>query len=235
MMATVMASGFGCAGATVVRLCSSKDLPKRRQDFRVLHVHSLESFPRQGNCAKQGKWEISRREWLALAICVSENVCAGSFMRRADAAQEEMTTSEASAKSDAGKQTDADGYLVSPLSGLLTLFDTNEKTKSGKLLPKSYLKSARNVVKSLKESLKEESSKEVDVRKSADQAKEAIRDYLQNWRGQKAVESEDSYKALEGAIKILGSFYTKQGPRALLPSDVKSEILKSLEVADSAL
>ncbi|KAH6557123.1 hypothetical protein KP509_1Z133300 [Ceratopteris richardii] len=128
-----------------------------------------------------------------------------------------------------------DNETESPLSGLLSIFDPNEKTKSGKLVPKGYLKSARNVVKTLKESLKEESSKESDVRRSADQAKEAIRDYLSNWKGQKAVESEESYKALEGVFRILGAFYAKEGPRAVLPSSLKSEILTNLEVAEAAL
>ncbi|KAH9302822.1 hypothetical protein KI387_014405, partial [Taxus chinensis] len=40
------------------------------------------------------------------------------------------------------------------VGGLLSLFVPNEKTKSGRVLPKSYVKSAREVVKSLRESLK---------------------------------------------------------------------------------
>ncbi|MCO5551374.1 hypothetical protein L7F22_004876 [Adiantum nelumboides] len=228
MGATVMLStrgGFACRGVHAVCPSSSKKPQKRSHDFLLLHASR--PLAKQSNCC------ISRREWLALGICIAENVCTGTFIsdkhQRADA---EDNASGKSNGSDGAKKSGADD---SPLNGLLSLFDPKEKAKSGKLLPKSYLKSARNVVKSLKESLKEESKKESDVRKSADQAKEAIRDYLQNWRGQKAVESEESYKALEGAIKILGKFYAKQGPRAVLPSDVKSEILTNLEVAGAAL
>lgn len=116
-----------------------------------------------------------------------------------------------------------------------SLFDPNEKTKSGKLLPKSYLKSAREVVKSLKESLQDESTNESNIRRSADSAKSAIRNYLQDWQGQKLVTSEESYEALQNAFKILGQFYQKKGPRAVLPPDVKSQILENLNLADAAL
>ncbi|MCO5547115.1 hypothetical protein L7F22_000557 [Adiantum nelumboides] len=156
---------------------SSKELQKRSQDFLLLHA----SRPTQKKLLKQGKCWISRREWLALGICIAENVCTGTFMSdKHQRANAEDNALEKSNVSDGAKKPGADD---SPLYGLLSSFDPNEKAKSGKLLPKSYLKSARNVVKSLKESLKEESSKDSDVRKSADQVKEAIRDYLQNWRG----------------------------------------------------
>jgi len=71
-----------------------------------------------------------------------------------------------------------------------TLFDPNERTKSGKELPKAYLKSAREVVKTMRESLKENPKDNAKFRRSADAAKESIRDYLSNWRGQKTVAGE---------------------------------------------
>lgn len=76
------------------------------------------------------------------------------------------------------------------LGTVKSLFDPNEKTKYGKLLPKAYLKSAREVVKTLRESLKEDPKDLTKFRRTADAAKESIRDYLSNWKGQQAVISE---------------------------------------------
>lgn len=121
------------------------------------------------------------------------------------------------------------------LGTVKSLFDPNEKTKYGKLLPKAYLKSAREVVKTLRESLKEDPKDLTKFRRTADAAKESIRDYLSNWKGQQAVISEESYVELEKAIRSLASFYSKAGPSAILPEEVKSEILKDLDTAEDYL
>lgn len=76
------------------------------------------------------------------------------------------------------------------VGAIKSLFDPNEKTKSGKLLPKAYLKSARELVKTLRESLKEDPNDIAKFRRNADAAKESIRDYLSNWRGQNTVAGE---------------------------------------------
>ncbi|XP_019056534.1 PREDICTED: photosystem II D1 precursor processing protein PSB27-H2, chloroplastic isoform X2 [Tarenaya hassleriana] len=116
-----------------------------------------------------------------------------------------------------------------------TLFDPDEKTKSGKVLPKAYLKSAREVVKTLRESLKEDPSDMAKFRRTADAAKESIRDYLSNWRGQERVALEESYAELEKVIRALATFYSKAGPSAPLPEEVKSEILDDLSRAEESL
>lgn len=121
------------------------------------------------------------------------------------------------------------------LGTVKSLFDPNEKTKYGKLLPKAYLKSAREVVKTLRESLKEDPKDLTKFRRTADAAKESIRDYLSNWKGQQVVISEESYVELEKAIRSLASFYSKAGPSAILPEEVKSEILKDLDTAEDYL
>lgn len=82
-----------------------------------------------------------------------------------------------------GKEEDVVGALKS-------LFDPNEKTKSGKVLPKAYLKSAREVVKTLRESLNENTKDNAKFRRTADAAKESIREYLNGWRGQTSVVNE---------------------------------------------
>ncbi|OVA05450.1 Photosystem II Pbs27 [Macleaya cordata] len=121
------------------------------------------------------------------------------------------------------------------IDSMKSLFDPNEKTKSGKVLPKAYLKSVREVVKTLRESLKEDPKDNAKFRRTADAAKESIREYLNNWRGQKLVVAEESYIALEKAIRSLASFYSKAGPSAQLPEEVKSNILEDLNTADASL
>ncbi|XP_042037982.1 photosystem II D1 precursor processing protein PSB27-H2, chloroplastic-like isoform X3 [Salvia splendens] len=76
------------------------------------------------------------------------------------------------------------------VGALQSLFDPNEKTKSGKVLPKAYLKSVREVVKTLRESLEEDTKDMAKFRRTADAAKESIREYLSSWRGQKEVVNE---------------------------------------------
>lgn len=121
------------------------------------------------------------------------------------------------------------------IGAIKSLFDPNEKTKSGKVLPKSYLKAAREVVKTLRESLEEDAKDVAKFRRTADAAKESIRDYLNGWRGQQAVSAEESYAALERAIRSLANFYSKAGPFATLPAEVKKDILYDLNTADANL
>jgi hypothetical protein len=85
-----------------------------------------------------------------------------------------------------GKEEDDAGIV----GAVKSLFDPNEQTKSGKVLPKAYLKSAREVLKTLRESLKEDPKDIAKFRRTADAAKESIREYLSNWRGQQNVVQE---------------------------------------------
>ncbi|KAH9605294.1 hypothetical protein KSS87_009176 [Heliosperma pusillum] len=121
------------------------------------------------------------------------------------------------------------------IASVKSLFDPNETTKSGKVLPKAYLKSAREVVKTLRQSLEEDRKDMAKFRRTADAAKESIRDYLSNWRGQPTVIKEGSYEVLEKAFRSLAKFYAKAGPSASLTDDVKSEILHDLETAEQFL
>ncbi|KAG0497264.1 hypothetical protein HPP92_001955 [Vanilla planifolia] len=123
----------------------------------------------------------------------------------------------------------ADGVIGT----IKSLFDPNERTKTGKLLPKAYLKAAREVVKTLKESLEEDANDVAKFRRTADAAKEAIRQYLNGWGGKKEVLLEESYAALERAIRSLANFYSKAGPFAPLSTEVKSSILEELNTADA--
>ncbi|CAH1449699.1 unnamed protein product [Lactuca virosa] len=116
-----------------------------------------------------------------------------------------------------------------------SLFDPNEKTKSGKVLPKAYLNSAREVVKTLRESLNEDPNDMAKFRRTADAAKASIHEYLGSWRGEKTVINEESYVVIVKAIRALASFYSKAGPSAPLPESVKSEIMSNLDTADKFL
>lgn len=118
-----------------------------------------------------------------------------------------------------------------------SLFDPNEETKAGKVLPKAYLKAAREVVRTLRESLEEgdAAGDSARFRRGADSAKTSIREFLGGWRGQPAVAKEESYVALEKAIKSLAEFYSKAGPFASLPGDIKSKILDDLNAAEAYL
>ncbi|EEF45301.1 photosystem II D1 precursor processing protein PSB27-H2, chloroplastic [Ricinus communis] len=135
------------------------------------------------------------------------------------------------AEDESNAQEEKDGVIGT----IKSLFDPNEKTKSGKLLPKAYLKSARDVVKTLRDSLKEDPKDVTQFRRTADAAKESIREYLGSWRGQEKVVREESYIELEKAIRSLASFYSKAGPSAPLPEEVKSEILNDLSAAEEFL
>lgn len=93
------------------------------------------------------------------------------------------------------------------IGAIKSIFDPNEKTKSGKVLPKAYLKSAREMVKTLRDSLKEDPKDIVNFRRNADAAKESIRDYLNNWRGQKTVENEVTFFEILVVLKAKDTVY----------------------------
>ncbi|KAM3260239.1 hypothetical protein ACQJBY_051482 [Aegilops geniculata] len=118
-----------------------------------------------------------------------------------------------------------------------SLFDPNEETKGGKVLPKAYLKAAREVVRTLRESLGEgdAAGDSASFRRGADSAKTSIQEFIGGWRGQPAVAKEESYVALEKAIKSLAEFYSKAGPFASLPGDIKNKILDDLNAAEAYL
>lgn len=46
---------------------------------------------------------------------------------------------------------------------------------------------------------------------------------------------QESYVVLEKAIRSLASFYSKAGPSAALPEEIKSEILNDLNKAEESL
>uniref|UniRef100_A0A453LSU3 Photosystem II D1 processing protein PSB27-H2, chloroplastic n=1 Tax=Aegilops tauschii subsp. strangulata TaxID=200361 RepID=A0A453LSU3_AEGTS len=137
-----------------------------------------------------------------------------------------MVTVAAAGRARAAEEDGGEGVV----GAFKSLFDPNEETKGGKVLPKAYLKAAREVVRTLRESLGEgdAAGDSASFRRGADSAKTSIREFIGGWRGQPAVAREESYVALEKAIKSLAEFYSKAGPFASLPGDVKNKILDDL-------
>jgi hypothetical protein len=71
------------------------------------------------------------------------------------------------------------------------------------VLPKAYLKAAREVVRTLRESLGEDDGGDVaKFRRGADAAKESIREFLGGWRGQQAVAAEVWFAHLSVIIRL---------------------------------
>ncbi|KAL0561396.1 hypothetical protein IC582_001821 [Cucumis melo] len=143
-----------------------------------------------------------------------------------------LTPSSAHAEEMPNNMEEEDNGVIGTIK---SIFDPNERTKSGKVLPKAYLKSAREVVKTLRESLQEDPKDGAKFRRTADAAKESIRDYLSNWLGKQTLVQEESYVVLEKAIRSLAGFYAKAGPSAPLPEAVKSDILDDLDKAEASL
>jgi CRISPR/Cas system-associated protein Cas5 (RAMP superfamily) len=85
------------------------------------------------------------------------------------------------------------------------LFDPNEKTKSRRILPNIYPKNAREAVKNLRESLKEDNKDTAKFRRLADSEKESMKDFMRKWTGQQSVTCEDSYTALVKVIRVLAN------------------------------
>ncbi|KAG8062577.1 hypothetical protein GUJ93_ZPchr0003g17083 [Zizania palustris] len=97
------------------------------------------------------------------------------------------------------------------LSAIKSIFDPNEKTEAGKVLPKAYLKAAREVVRTLRESLEEDDGGDMaKFRRGADAAKASIREFLGGWRGQQVVAAE--VRATQGpntlsAVPVISSLF----------------------------
>ncbi|KAI0493061.1 hypothetical protein KFK09_027337 [Dendrobium nobile] len=190
--------------------CSSKHIEKKAK-----HSTTNESQTRSPSIAASQEGLLGRRP---AVLCSSLSLVS-------------ISPSPLKAEEKKGKEDEGDNNGV--IGSITSLFDPNETTKTGKVLPKAYVKAAREVVKTLKASLEEDAKDVAKFRRSADAAKEAIREYLNGWQGQKVVVTEESYAALEKAIRSLANFYSKAGPFAPLSEEVKSNILEYLNTADA--
>jgi hypothetical protein len=75
----------------------------------------------------------------------------------------------------------------------------------------------------------------MQVRRAADPAKSLVREFLTRWKGNRAVEGEESYRQLASAIQQLGAFYQRNGQRARLSGEAGRAVLDTLDAAEAAL
>lgn len=191
--------------------CCKERVP-RHQELKRNNGRSVTDCP----YLEQSLNGLSHRRWFAISFFSTALVCANGVLG-VDRANADVVGTE----NDKPEES-------------LALPEEKEETKLGRLLPKTYLNNAREVVKSLRDTLLDESNNSNIIRRSP--AKEAIRNYLLNLGDQKKlVASEDSYKALQSAFRILADFYMKRGPQAVMPTEVKVQILEKLKLADAAL
>ncbi|XP_010917724.1 photosystem II D1 precursor processing protein PSB27-H2, chloroplastic [Elaeis guineensis] len=200
--------------------CSAKRIKKKAKQFSPYKLQVKGS-----SIISSNESLVNRR----LAI-----FCSGASLFSSITANYNLTALPAKAeeKNPEDKEAEGDAGVIGAIKSFL---DPNEKTKSGKVLPKAYLKAARAVVKTLRESLEEGTKDVAKFRRNADAAKESIREYLSGWRGQQAVVAEESYAALEKAIRSLANFYSNAGPFATPSDEVKASILNDLETAEASL
>ncbi|XP_024382867.1 photosystem II D1 precursor processing protein PSB27-H2, chloroplastic [Physcomitrium patens] len=201
--------------------CGSIRCISRQQSNAFVSISGQESETASEAAETSRSGMISRRHGISSALLCASSIMLGQMLNYTGPALAE----ENAKKEEGGNVVDA----------VLELFDPDQLTKSGKKLPKKYVKSVREVVKNLRESFTQDSNDGAKFRRNADSAKEAIREYLQNWRGSKVVETEDSYLALERAFLELGKFYSSKGPQAPLPEDIKNRVLEDLNKADESI
>ncbi|XP_057250178.1 photosystem II D1 precursor processing protein PSB27-H2, chloroplastic isoform X1 [Beta vulgaris subsp. vulgaris] len=206
-----------------------KDNQKRHQQFEQTEFWGSNSSSKSN--LVPGKWESHSVLFPQETHFTRRQLCTTSSLVAILTFQQATILEPVNAVDKANIKEDDEGVFGT----INSLFDPNEKTKSGKVLPKAYLKSAREVLNTLRESLKENPKDMAKFRRTADAAKESIRDYLSNWRGQQAVAKEESYMELEKVFRTLASFYAKAGPSASLSDEVKSKILHDLDIVEEFL
>lgn len=157
---------------------ASKLWGRRRESRRT---SALDTQPITISCTAEDNIEVKfgRRQCLSPALICATSILLGQLQGSLCPAMAE--------EGDVKQVAEEGGTFV---DGVLSLLDPDQMTKSGKKLPKKYVKSVREVVKSLRESFQEDTANDAKFRRNADSAKEAIREYLQDWRGSKIVSAE---------------------------------------------
>lgn len=104
-------------------------------------------------------------------------------------------------------------------------------------LPKEYQELSSKLTHALTEAIEMDLSlaPEREVRRTADQAKGLVKDWILNWRDNRMVMSSTSHKQIKSSIQELGRFYTTNGQRARLSSETGKAILEKLNAASAAL
>jgi len=104
-------------------------------------------------------------------------------------------------------------------------------------LPKGYLELSSKLAEALREAIEMDMSdaKEIEVRRKADTAKGLVKDWLSDWRDNGLVSTSTSHRQIKSTILQLGQFYSKNGQRARLSSEVGRTLLDNLGAAIAVL
>eukprot|EP00877_Chromochloris_zofingiensis_P012960 jgi/Chrzof1/7918/Cz02g41080.t1_PSB27C[v5.2] len=120
---------------------------------------------------------------------------------------------------------------------LATQLPSTNSNRSSLELPKAYRNTASKLVSTLKATIQAEAdgAEEREVRRTADPAKEQVREFVGKWRDDPAVRGDVSHSEIIAALEELGAFYRQQGPRARLSRAVRERILGHLSAVEAAL
>eukprot|EP00892_Ulva_mutabilis_P008702 jgi/Ulvmu1/6203/UM028_0059.1 len=104
-------------------------------------------------------------------------------------------------------------------------------------LPTDFVSLERKLIQSLRESiqLQQEGATESEVRKSAENAKGPIKEFLGKWKTDQRVEGNLAWLETAKAIEELGQYYIRRGQRAALDKSTAASILKHLDAAENVL
>ncbi len=104
-------------------------------------------------------------------------------------------------------------------------------------LPKSYVKLAREIEKTLRSTieLEVEGASDAEIRRSGEPVKALYRELLGKYDADARVSGDASYLALTDAFLELGNFYRANGPKARLTNAVRASVLDKLDAVQGAL
>jgi len=131
------------------------------------------------------------------------------------------------------------------LAGVMLAHSQSQAASAGSLiaeyeeskLPKGYLELSSKLAEALREAIEMDMSdaKEIEVRRKADTAKGLVKDWLSDWRDNGLVSTSTSHRQIKSTILQLGQFYSKNGQRARLSSEVGRTLLDNLGAAIAVL
>lgn len=122
-------------------------------------------------------------------------------------------------------------------TGLLVLCPTAQAAENSGDLPKDYVRLTRQLIKGLREpvELEQMGASELEVRKKADNAREPVRQFINNWKDKQSVRNTIAYRETAAALEELGQYYIRKGQRAALDKATADSILRHLDAAEAQL
>ncbi|KAG2485918.1 hypothetical protein HYH03_015362 [Edaphochlamys debaryana] len=104
-------------------------------------------------------------------------------------------------------------------------------------LPQEYRQLVKRLSEDLGKSIEAEGSgaSEAEVRRQADPAKDAVREFVRKWRDNPRVNTDATHAEIKEALNELGEFYLTYGQRTPLTAPVREGVLGHLRAAREAL